>query len=69
MRQILLKRDANDLKWGAADIGKCIGVSARRAYFLLESGAIPAKKIGGKWVASETVLLNSIIETGEVAAE
>ena len=54
-------KGARDLKWGAKAIGECIGVDARRAYYLLETGEIPGRKIGGKWVSSETVLLDHII--------
>ena len=44
---------ASELLWGAHAIGKAIGVSRRRAFHMLERGAIPARKIGGRWVASE----------------
>ena len=42
--------DGLDLVWGAEAIGKAIGVAPRRAFYLLESGSIPARKVGGRWV-------------------
>lgn len=41
-----------DLIWGAEAIGKAIGLSPRQAFHLLEKGELPARKSGGKWVAS-----------------
>jgi hypothetical protein len=44
------------LIWGADSIAREIGVSRRRAFYLLESGLIPAKKIGGRWCATREEL-------------
>jgi hypothetical protein len=41
-----------DLLWGAEAIGKALDVNPRKAFHLLEKKAIPAKKVGGRWVAS-----------------
>jgi hypothetical protein len=42
-----------DLLWGAAPIGKELGLNPRQAYHLLESGVVPgARKVGGRWCAS-----------------
>ncbi len=46
------------LIWGAKAIGAEIGVDDRRAFYLLERGEIPAKKVGGKWVAERSKLRN-----------
>ena len=43
-----------DLIWQADEIGKFIGRSTREAQRLLETGALPAKKIGRRWVSSRT---------------
>jgi hypothetical protein len=56
----------SDLLWGARAIADEIGVSPRKAFYLLESGAIPAQKIRGLWVGSKRRLRASL--TGEVAA-
>jgi hypothetical protein len=47
---------ASDLIWGAQAIGIEIGVGPRRAFHILQSGSIPAKKVGALWVASRAVL-------------
>jgi hypothetical protein len=46
-----------DLCWGAAAIAEALGVSERRAYWLLESDLVPARKIGRTWCASRARLL------------
>lgn len=56
---------ADELLWGAAAIGKEIGVDTRKAFYLLETKKIPARKIGGLWVGSKSKLRASL--TGEVA--
>ncbi len=42
--------------WGARAIGKVINANERQAFHLLETGAIPAKKVGGQWTAEENQL-------------
>lgn len=42
-----------DLLWGAEAIAKALNLKNRRqAFHLLERGLIPARKVGGQWVAS-----------------
>lgn len=45
-------RSSLDLVWGAEAIGNLLGISTRRAFHLLGQNAIPARKIGGRWVAA-----------------
>ena len=40
-----------DVRWGADAIGEAIGKSARQTFHLLQSGAIPARKVGKQWCA------------------
>ena len=40
-----------DLIWGAERIAQEINLTTRQTFHQLETGAIPAKKVGGKWVA------------------
>jgi hypothetical protein len=47
---------AGDLIWGAKHIGAEIGVDERKAFYLLDQGHIPARKIGSLWVASRRQL-------------
>ena len=56
-----------DLLWGAEAIGGAIGVSTRRAFTLLEGRQIPAKKVGGRWVAERSALRGFFLEAREVA--
>lgn len=44
------------LIWGAEAISAEIGCDRRRAFYLLEQGEIPAKKVGGKWVVERSQL-------------
>lgn len=43
--------------WGAGEIGDAIGVTKRRAFFLLENNLIPCRKVGGRWVANRNDLM------------
>lgn len=45
-----------DLVWGAEAIAKELKRNKRVTYYLLESGAIPAKKAGKQWVISRRKL-------------
>ncbi|RWK33801.1 MAG: DNA-binding protein [Mesorhizobium sp.] len=42
-----------DLVWGAAAIGRELGLkNDRQAFYILEKGLLPAKKVGCQWVTS-----------------
>jgi hypothetical protein len=43
--------DRLDLIWGAANIAREINLNTRQTFHHLETGAIPARKVGKKWVA------------------
>jgi hypothetical protein len=56
-----MTNDTNaDLLWGADAIAKAIGRTERMTFHLLEKGEIPAKKVGGRWVASRAKLLEHL---------
>jgi hypothetical protein len=57
---------ASDVIWGATSIAKAIGQTERATYHLLASGLVPAKRIGGRWVASRRKLLAAL--TGDETA-
>ncbi|UVC17576.1 DNA-binding protein [Mesorhizobium onobrychidis] len=42
---------AIDLVWGAVEIGKEINRKPRQTFHMLETGLLPAKKVGNQWVA------------------
>jgi hypothetical protein len=50
----------HDVVWGAKAIGAVINRTERQAFHLLESGALPAKKIGNLWTGSRRKLLAAI---------
>jgi hypothetical protein len=57
-----------DLIWGAEAIGAEIGLNTRQAFWLLENGQIPARKVGRRWCASRTGLRKHFADvTGEAA--
>ncbi|TKV76743.1 DNA-binding protein [Rhizobium sp. AU243] len=51
-----------DLVWGGEEISKVIGRTPRVTFSLLEKGEIPAKKVGGRWVASRQKLIDFLVE-------
>ncbi len=51
-----------DLLYGARKIGAFLGISARKTYYLLETGALPAFKLGKQWCARKSSLLEFIAQ-------
>lgn len=45
------------LIWGASAIARSIGRTDRQTFHLLDSGALPAKKVGGRWVCERGRLM------------
>ena len=52
----------NDFLHGAKSIADFLGVPIRRAYYMLENGQIPAARIGDKWSARRSRLLEHYTE-------
>jgi len=52
-----------DLIWEVAEIAKLIGRTERQTFHILQSGALPAKKVGGRWVAERGTLLRFFMES------
>lgn len=55
--------DQMSLIWGGEQIAKVIGRPTRVTFHLLEKGELPAKKVGGRWVAERNKLLAFFLET------
>lgn len=55
--------DKLDLLWGCKAIAEAIGRTERATYHMLESGALPARQTGGRWVASRKKLEEHFQET------
>ena len=55
----MTEQPADDLGliWGAAAIAAALGVTERACFHMLEAGKLPARKIGGRWVASRRKLI------------
>lgn len=51
-----------DLIWGAEEIAKVIGRTPRITFNLLTTGALPAKKVGNRWVAERSKLVAFFME-------
>lgn len=58
-------RENLDLVWGAAEIAKLIGRTPRATFHMLDNGELPAKKVGGRWVAERNKLLSFFLEPAE----
>jgi len=58
-----------DLLWGVDAIATEINQSRRKTYHLLETGRLPARKVGARWCASRSGLREFFrpIMTGELA--
>lgn len=56
-----LEPSTEDIVWEVGSIAKIIGRSERQTFYLLQSGQIPARKIGGRWVASRRKLLEAVL--------
>ena len=52
--------------WGAEQISEILGVSLRKAFYLLEKGLVPARKVGGSWQSTEGELEDFLL--GRVSA-
>ncbi len=60
-----LKNDLSenlDLVWGADAIARLIGRTTRATFHMLDNGELPAKKVGGRWVAERNKLLSFFLE-------
>jgi hypothetical protein len=51
----------SDVIWGADEIGRVIGRTARQTFHLLETGCLPARKLGGRWCASRRKILAAVV--------
>jgi hypothetical protein len=58
---------SHDLVWTGSEIAKVLSLTERQCWYLLERGILPARKIGGKWVASRRALLRAVLQSDETA--
>jgi hypothetical protein len=57
-----VQEEAMDLVWEVASIAEIIGRTPRQTFYMLSTGLLPAKKVGGRWVASRAKLTAFFIE-------
>lgn len=58
--------DSLDLLWGAEAIGAYINANRRQTFYYLQTGKLPARKVGNLWVASREALRRCLL--GEEAS-
>jgi hypothetical protein len=58
MSDQLVHNDDGDLVWECRAIARMINRTERATFHMLESGALPARKVKGRWVASRRDLLD-----------
>lgn len=58
-----------DLIWGADKIAKAIGRTRRSTFHMLDGGQLPAKKVGGRWVAERGRLMSFFSEDATTGAQ
>ena len=56
------KSEGLQLVWGAEEISRIIGRTPRVTFHLLTTGELPAKKVGGRWVAERSKLIAFFME-------
>lgn len=52
---------SDDIVWEVENIARIIGRTPRQTYHILASGDLPAKKVGGRWVASRRKLIAAVL--------
>lgn len=52
-----------DLVWGVEAIAELIGRTDRQTFHMCKTGALPAKKVGNRWVAKRDALTRFFEET------
>ncbi len=56
-----MQSDHIEAVWGAIEIGKVINAEARRTFYLLEKGLLPARKVGGVWQSTRGELRDFLL--------
>lgn len=53
--------ETDDIIWGVENIAKIIKRTQRQTFHMMNSGTLPGKKVGGRWVASRRKLLEAVL--------
>jgi hypothetical protein len=62
------KDEPIDLVWGVEAIAKLIGRTDRATFHMLATGQLPAKKVGGRWVAERGKLTRFFLDSAAQVA-
>ena len=54
-----------DLIWGIESIANTIGRTVRQTHHMLSKGALPARRINGRWVVERSKLVALFMEPAE----
>jgi hypothetical protein len=57
-----------DLIWGADAIARVLNLNTKQAFYALESGKLPARKVGKRWVAERGRLREFFVAAMEKSA-
>lgn len=63
IKNVEIKEAQPELVWGGENIAKVIGRTRRITFSLLDKGELPAKKVGGRWVAERNKLISFLTDT------
>jgi hypothetical protein len=50
----------HDIVWGAHAVAAVLNLDYRQAFYLLQHGKLPGRKIGGRWCCSRRALLAAV---------
>ncbi len=50
----------HDIIWGAHAVAGVLNLDHRQAFYLLQHGKLPGRKIGGRWCCSRRALLAAV---------
>ena len=62
MAEELTGHEKLELIWGVRGIAALINQTERQTFYLLETGKLPAKKVGNKWVGERGQIIRFFME-------
>jgi len=62
-----MNTEESDIVWGGEAIAAAINRTRRATFNMLDQGLLPARKVGGRWVASRKRLIEALTEQTEAS--